>query len=465
MKPNLALILAITAALGALPLATEGGWAKGGGGGHGGGGRGGGGHGGGGHGGGGHGGGGHGGGAHFGGGHGGGHFGGGHGGNYAGGHGAGHFADGHGGNYAGHGGRQFSGRSGSGRNAFGTQGGWNQFAGNGGGGWGGWGGGWGGRGGWVGPVFWPFLLGDIFSYVLWPYDYYYPFWSYGTAYDYDYRPYVPAYSYHGYNDLANIYGNTWTTGNSRFDTHANQIPPGVTQSCGGFAPGVTSFPTDRIRQAIHPTGEQITFLDDLAAASSTASAVLNASCPNQPPLTPLARLDAVGRRLEATKRAIEIVRSAFATLYDSLNDEQRQRLDAIGAEDTGHARGTAANGSSGATSLASLCSDQATNFTRLPMQRIEEIVKPTGPQQSALEKLKQTSENAADKLRSSCPTQMAEAPVPRLDEMNNRLGAMVQAVKNLRPTLATFYASLSDEQKAQFNTMGQQNAGDANGGR
>ena len=46
MKPNLALILAITAALGALPLATEGSWAKGGGGGHGGGGHGGGGHGG-----------------------------------------------------------------------------------------------------------------------------------------------------------------------------------------------------------------------------------------------------------------------------------------------------------------------------------------------------------------------------------------------------------------------------------
>jgi hypothetical protein len=496
MKPNLAPILAITAALGALPLATEGGWAKGGGGGHGGGGHGGGGHGGGGHGGGGHGGGGHGGGghgggghgggAHFGGGHGGGHFGGGHGGghfagghggwhfggghgggHFAGGHGAGHFGGGHGGGHfaGGHGGGQFGGRSGSGRNAFGTHGGWNQFAGNGGGGWGGWGGGWGGWGGWVGPVFWPFLLGDIFSYVLWPYDYNYPFWSYGTAYDYDYGPYVPSYSYHGYSDLSNIYGNTGTTGNTRNDTHANQIPPEVTESCGGFAPGVTSFPTDRIRQAIHPTGEQITFLNDLAAASSTASAVLSASCPNQPPLTPLARLDAVGRRLEATKRAIEIVRSALATLYDSLNDEQRQRLDAIGVEDTGHARGTAANGSSGAISLASLCSDQAINFTRLPVQRIEEIVKPTGQQQSALEKLKQTSENAAGELRSSCPTQMAEAPVARLDEMNNRLGAMVQAVKNLRPTLATFYASLNDEQKAQFNTMGQQNAGDANGGR
>jgi hypothetical protein len=63
------------------------------------------------------------------------------------------------------------------------------------------------------------------------------------------------------------------------------------------------------------------------------------------------------------------------------------------------------------------------------------------------------------------PTQMAEAPVARLDEMNNRLGAMVQAVKNLRPTLATFYASLSDEHNAQFNTMGQQNVGNTNGGR
>ena len=42
--------------------------------------------------------------------------------------------------------------------------------------------------------------------------------------------------------------------------------------------------------------------------------------------------------------------------------------------------------------------------------------------------------------------------------MNNRLDAMVRSVKTLRPTLGTFYASLNDEQKAQFNTMGEQNA-------
>ena len=323
-----------------------------------------------------------------------------------------------------------------------------------GGGWGGWGGGWGGWGGWVGPVFWPFLLGDLFSYALWPYDYYYPFWSYGTALDYDYGPYVPAYGYNGYNGLSNIYGYATGSGNDRYATRANQIPPDVTQSCGGFAPGVTSFPIDLIRQAIHPTGEQITFLDDLAAASSKASAILNASCPSEPPLTPLARLDAVERRLEATIQAIETVRPPLVNLYKSLSDEQRQRLDAIGAKEARYGSGTAASGSSGATALASLCGDQATNFTKLPSQRIQEIVKPTGPQESALEDLKQASAKAADELRASCPRQLAESLVARLDEMTAQLDAMVRAVKSLRPTLATFYASLSDEQKAQFNNMG-----------
>jgi LTXXQ motif family protein len=38
--------------------------------------------------------------------------------------------------------------------------------------------------------------------------------------------------------------------------------------------------------------------------------------------------------------------------------------------------------------------------------------------------------------------------------MTAQLDAMSRAAKSLRPTLATFYASLSDEQKAQFNNMG-----------
>jgi len=451
MKLKRARILAMAIAVGALTAATDVSWGKGGG------------HGGGGHGGGGHGGG-HGGGGHAGG-HGGGHFGGGHGGRHVGGghFGGHHFAGGHhGGAHVGEshfgrsnrlaGGHERGGRNHFDHNAFGSRHGWNHFARV---GWGGWGGGWGGWGGWVGPVFWPFLLGDVLSCAFWPYVYCYPFWSYGTAFAYDYGPYVPAY---GYSGTSNIYGAAESTGDSRRDARSNPIPADVTQSCGGFAPGVTSFPIDRIRRDIQPTGDALVALDQLADASSKASDVLNASCPREPPLTPLARLDAVETRLDATIKAIQIVQPPLASLYNSLSDEQRQRLEAIGAEQNRHGRVTAAASPSETDTFASLCGSQAESFTKLPTQRIEEIVKPTGPQRTALDQLQQASAKAADALRGSCPTHQGETPTARLDAMSSRLDAMVQAVKALRPTLGAFYASLSDEQKAQFNAMGQQNA-------
>jgi hypothetical protein len=176
----------------------------------------------------------------------------------------------------------------------------------------------------------------------------------------------------------------------------------------------------------------------------------------EPPLTPLGRLDALERRLEAIIKAIEIVRPALANLYGSLSDGQRQRLDAIGVEESQQGREIATTRSAEPATLASLCSDQSASFTRLPVQRIEEIVKPTEQQQSALEVLQQASAKAANQLRASCPAQTPETPLARLDATTGRLSAMVQALSNLRPVLGTFYASLSDEQKAQFNNMGLQ---------
>ncbi len=65
-----------------------------------------------------------------------------------------------------------------------------------------------------------FFLGDLFSYALWPYDYSYPFWSYGTALDYDYGPSVPAHGYYGYNGLSNVYGYAADSGNGQSATSA-----------------------------------------------------------------------------------------------------------------------------------------------------------------------------------------------------------------------------------------------------
>lgn len=61
---------------------------------------------------------------------------------------------------------------------------------------------------------------------------------------------------------------------------------------------------------------------------------------------------------------------------------------------------------------------------------------------------------AANQLQASCPTEMLQAPMDRFDAVGKRLDAMAAAIKTVRPALADFYGSLSDEQKARFNTLG-----------
>jgi LTXXQ motif family protein len=60
-----------------------------------------------------------------------------------------------------------------------------------------------------------------------------------------------------------------------------------------------------------------------------------------------------------------------------------------------------------------------------------------------------------DQLRSSCPTAVPKSPVARLDTIETRVSAIAEAFKAIRPDLKNFYASLSDEQRARFNMMGQ----------
>jgi hypothetical protein len=176
-----------------------------------------------------------------------------------------------------------------------------------------------------------------------------------------------------------------------------------------------------------------------------STALKASSCPTAPPLTPVGRLSAAEQRLEAMIRAVQIVRSPLGRLYDSLSDEQRRQFNAIGNFGKGGREpGSAPSGGD----LATLCDQQAGGgFANLP-------VRPNTQQQNALADLKKASEDAASDLQASCPTQMPQTPVARLDAVATRLKVMADAMKSVRPKLENFYASLSDEQKANFNTMG-----------
>jgi ABC-type transporter MlaC component len=104
--------------------------------------------------------------------------------------------------------------------------------------------------------------------------------------------------------------------------------------------------------------------------------------------------------------------------------------------------------------MAAACSQQGGSVIDLPVQRIEQVVQPTAQQQSAFDGLKKAAQKAGDQLQSSCPTAVPKSPVARVDTVETRLTAMADAIKSVRPDLQNFYASLSDEQKAKFNTMG-----------
>jgi hypothetical protein len=313
-------------------------------------------------------------------------------------------------------------------------------------------------------VFWPFLLGDVLSFVFWPYAYYSPFWWYGPPFiwasifapgpyfglDYGYGS-----DYSGYAGSPNIYYDSSRGGAAQGQYAARtdqadrealaETNTAAVESCTGLAPGVTNLPIDQIRQTVHPTADQAAALDDLSAASSRAGDLIKSSCASSVPLTPIGRLDAAEQRLDATIKAIQVVRSPLERFYQALSDEQRQRFNAM-------------NGSSGGTpsaaNMTAACSQQGSGFIDLPVQRIEQVVQPTAQQQSAFNDLKNAAQKASDQLQSSCPTAVPQSPVARVDTVETRLTAITNAIKSVRPDLNNFYASLSDEQKAKFNTMG-----------
>ena len=371
-----------------------------------------------------------------------------------------------------HGLNNFSG-AGFNRNAFGNEQGWNSWGGNfWGAGWNNWGSGW---GGWAGPVFWPFLVGDILSFAFWPYAYYDPFWAFGPNFvlasifapgpylglGYGYGP--DYYAYGGFSNIYNgIYGGSEygyrrphyvarSFKSRQIDREAlAETNAAAVQSCSGLAPGVTDLPVQQIRQTIHPTAQQVAALDDLSAALSKADQIVETSCPEQAPLTPVGRLEAAEQRVDAMIQAIEIVRSPLERFDKSLNDEQRQRFDAMSNTRRSHGESAAAPGSN----LASMCTQQVGGIMNLPVQSVLQVVAPYAQQLGAFDELKKASDNAAGAVQASCPTQMPQTPVTRLDAAKTRLSALVDAMKTVRPKLEQFYTSLDDEQKARFNAIG-----------
>jgi hypothetical protein len=114
-----------------------------------------------------------------------------------------------------------------------------------------------------------------------------------------------------------------------------------------------------------------------------------------------------------------------------------------------------ANASVPASAVAGLCVSADPAGGGIPIDQIVKTVHPNSEQQAKLDALKAAEAAAQKVLRKSCATQMPATALERLDAVQARLQDMIEAVDILQTPLNDFYSSLTDEQKARFNTLGQ----------
>jgi hypothetical protein len=295
---------------------------------------------------------------------------------------------------------------------------------------------------WYGPVFWPYAYSDVFDYAFWPSGYDDGYWAY--AYD-DFFDGV----FWGQAGPPPDYGYASAPPNGRVARPSNAA---VQELCTQPGTGITAWPIAEINSKVGLNPDQKQLLDQVRSSGQKAAAVFKASCPaaNAFAGTPPGRLQAMTLRLVATLEAVQTVRPALVTFYDSLNDEQKERFNAIGPKQPKDS----AEASQASAQDGKSCSEPKAGLTNLPIERIEDVVKPTDGQEDGLKQLEDATAKAVSIMQAACPEDTPITPPGRLEAMEKRLQAMIDAAKAVKPALNDFYESLSSEQKARFNRIG-----------
>src|SRR5262249_26407877 len=172
-------------------------------------------------------------------------------------------------------------------------------------------------------------------------------------------------------------------------------------------------------------------LEDLRKASADAAARFNAACPDSVPMTPTGRLSAMIQRLQATDEAVQTVKPALQAFYNSLSDEQKARFNEIGPQ-IGRQDAQRKTAASDEKAVTANCSGEKAGISNLAINRIEDVTRPNDSQGAALDRLDEALNKAVDTLSSACPNTVPQTPVGRLDVMQKRLEAMIDAANTVK---------------------------------
>jgi hypothetical protein len=306
--------------------------------------------------------------------------------------------------------------------------------------------------GWVGPMYWPFAYTDMYDYALWGPPYAAPFWTYGYN-----DIYTGIFGPYGYDTMTGYfprYATAYPTRRGRALRNAEPADP-LAQMCNADAGDIAGLPVDQIQALIDLSPEQRSALDALSDASNKAAGDVRAACPSDMALTAPARLAVMERRIDAMIAAVQALHMPLQKFDDSLNDEQRARFNALVEQQRPSSRRSR---SSAPPSDIADCGIARPGVMAWPDAEIEQRLHPTDTQRAPLAALRDAAAKAEDMLKSCEPNNAATLPA-RLTAITDRLNTMLDAVKTVREALDKFYASLTDEQKAQFESIGRARMG------
>ena len=282
--------------------------------------------------------------------------------------------------------------------------------------------------GWVGPLFWPFAYYDIYDYALWGDGM--GFWGYG------YRDiYAAIFTPYDDDELARYVSPPQGRKFRKFPT--------LERVCSDHAGELASLPVEQIRQSMRLSEEQQSILDDLRKASVEAAQTIHAACPTEAASTPSGRLAAMQQRLEAMKSAIERIRTPFEKFQESLDDDQKAELAELNDQRAPFAP---------KVPTAQSCTPPET--LQWPVSEIEAKLHLSETQREQLDALQRMNAFARNTLNFACQPDDNLTPPDRLATADTRLDAMLDAIRLIAPALDDFLATLSEEQKAQFETIG-----------
>lgn len=311
---------------------------------------------------------------------------------------------------------------------------------------------------WLSAVYWPYAYSDVFYHTFWPDAYEDSYWAYAydDFFDGIYFPYGAPHLDYAYAGPYGMIDEGITTGSapSRQRMAPGRVSQAVRALCTQPDEGITAWPIAQIADAVQPTREQRRLLDDLRRAADAAADEFSKACPENLPMTPPGRLQAMSMRLQATLQAVKRMRPAVEAFYASLSDEQKARFNEIRPKLKEERTAAAQTQDQHAD-----CGGQKAGLSALPIDEIDRVVRPSGAQTTALDRLDKATHRAVDILNHACPTSVAATPVGRLEVMQKRLEAMIEAANSVRPALQDFYAVLNDEQKAKFNRLGRDTRG------